>query len=317
MADARRATTDAGRATRGARPASPGPTPARKPSWLRVKLPDPAPFRATARLLDELRLHTVCDEARCPNKGECFGSGIATFLILGDGCTRGCAFCAVGPVHDRPPAPDPDEPRRLAEAVRRLGLAHVVVTSVTRDDLPDGGASHFGATVRAVRDAAPEATVELLVPDFGGEAEALLTVLESGPDVLAHNLETVPRLYPVVRAAASYERSLELLRRTAATRDAGSGVARRPVVKTGLMLGLGETMDEVDAVLADCVASGVDLVTVGQYLQPGPACLPVARYVEPAEFDALHRRGASLGLRIVAGPFVRSSYRAGEALAGP
>jgi len=304
------------RGTTDARPATLGPAATRKPPWLRVTLPDPAPFRATAGLLDELGLHTVCDEARCPNKGECFGSGTATFLILGDVCTRGCSFCAVGLAHEPPPAPDPDEPRRLAEAVRRLGLAHAVITSVTRDDLPDGGAAHFAATVRAVHCSAPDATVELLVPDFRGEPQLLHIVLEAGPDVLAHNLETVPRLYPVVRPAAGYERSLELLRRAAAAREAVDGSVRRPVVKTGLMLGLGETMDEVDAVLADCVAAGVDLVTVGQYLQPGPGCLPVARYVEPAEFEALRGRGASLGLHVVAGPFVRSSYRAREALAG-
>jgi len=282
--------------------------PARKPSWLRVTLPAAAPFRATAGLLEELRLHTVCDEARCPNRGECFASGTATFLILGDACTRACGFCAVGLSGERPGAPDPDEPRRLAAAVRRLGLSHVVVTSVTRDDLPDGGAAHYAATIRAVRATCPTATIELLVPDFAGADDALATVLEARPDVLAHNLETVPRLYPLVRAGAGYRRSLELVRRVA------SALRDRPVVKTGLMLGLGEAMDEVDAVLADCVAAGVDLVTVGQYLQPDPACLPVAGYVEPAEFDALRARGEALGLRVVAAPFVRSSYRAHEAL---
>jgi len=292
----------------------------RKPSWLRVTLPEPAPFRATATLLDELRLHTVCDEARCPNRGECFGAGTATFLILGDMCTRDCAFCAVGLAPERPTAPDPGEPRRLAEAVRRLRLAHVVVTSVTRDDLSDGGAAHYAATVHAVRADVPQATVELLVPDFGGDGVALATVLEAGPDVLGHNLETVPRLYPAVRAAAAYERSLELLAWAASWRDLREpGKARTsevtgPLVKTGLMLGLGETMAEVDAVLADCVAAGVDLVTVGQYLQPAPVRLPVARFVEPAEFDALRVRGEALGLRVVAGPFVRSSYHAAETL---
>jgi len=289
---------------------------ARKPPWLRVRLPEPAPFRATAGLLDELRLHTVCDEARCPNKGECFGAGTATFLILGDDCTRACAFCAVGckggdGTRGHRASPDPDEPRRLAEAARRLGLSHVVVTSVTRDDLSDGGAAHYAATVAAVRVALPGAAVELLVPDFRGAVAPLRTVLAAAPDVLAHNLETVPRLYPAVRPAATFERSLALLRRVARAR----GDRDRPLVKTGLMVGLGETMDEVDAVLADCVAAGVELVTIGQYLQPGPRCREVARYVAPAEFDALGERGAALGLHVVAGPFVRSSYRAGEALA--
>jgi lipoyl synthase len=282
-----------------------------KPAWLRVRLPAPAPFRATAGLLDELELHTVCDEARCPNRGECFASGTATFLILGDTCTRGCGFCAIGRAPSRPAAPDGDEPRRVAAAATRLGLRHVVVTSVTRDDLADGGAAHFAATIVALREALPAATIEVLVPDFGGRAAALRTVLAAGPDVLAHNLETVSRLYGEVRSGASYRRSLELLRRAARTGD----TAPRPtLVKTGLMLGLGETPGEVADVLADCAAAGADLVTVGQYLSPA-GCLPVARYVPPDEFEALVPLGARLGLRVVAGPFVRSSYRAGEALA--
>jgi lipoyl synthase len=288
-------------------------TTVRKPSWLRVTLPRPALFRATAELLDDLDLHTVCEEARCPNKGECFGRGTATFLILGERCTRSCGFCAVGR-SPRPAAPlDSDEPRRVAEAARRLGLSHVVVTSVTRDDLDDGGASQFAATIRAVRRSVPGATVEVLVPDFGGEPAALRAVLAATPDVLDHNLETVPRLYATARPAAVYERSLALLRAAA---GAGSDPTGRPLVKTGLMLGLGESSDEVDAVLADCVASGVDLVTVGQYLRPAEGCLPVARYVTPEEFDAVAARGERLRLRMVAGPFVRSSYRAAEALAG-
>jgi len=301
-----------------------------KPAWLRVRLPAPAPFRVTARLLDELELHTVCDEARCPNRGECFAAGTATFLILGDTCTRGCGFCAIGRAPARPAAPDGDEPRRVAAAATRLGLRHVVVTSVTRDDLPDGGAGHFAATITALRASLPATTVEVLVPDFAGRAADLRTVLAAGPDVLAHNLETVPRLYRTVRRGASYDRSLALLRRAAAWRDtptaavtaqtggpsgqASSTSARPPLVKTGLMLGLGETADEVGAVLADCAAAGADLVTVGQYLSPR-GCLPVARYVAPDEFAALVPSGERLGLHVVAGPFVRSSYRAGEALA--
>jgi len=293
-----------------------------KPAWLRVRLPAPAPFRATVGLLDELALHTVCDEARCPNRGECFAAGTATFLILGDTCTRGCGFCAIGRAPARPAAPDGDEPRRVAAAAARLGLRHVVVTSVTRDDLPDGGAGHFAATIAALRASLPAATVEVLVPDFAGRAVDLGTVLAAGPDVLAHNLETVPRRYGTVRRGASYARSLALLRRAAASRartaagaaHTGGSSARPTLVKTGLMLGLGETADEVGAVLADCAAAGADLVTVGQYLSP-TGCLPVARYVAPDEFAALVPLGKRLGLRVVAGPFVRSSYRAGEALA--
>jgi lipoic acid synthetase len=303
-----------------------------KPAWLRVRLPEPARFRATAGLLDELDLHTVCEQARCPNKGECFAAGTAAFLILGDACTRTCGFCAVGRSSarsspsgsspsgsspsrrssERPSPPDIDEPRRVAAAVGRLGLSHVVVTSVTRDDLPDGGAAHYAATVGAIREALPEASVEVLVPDFRGRAAALRTVLAARPDVLNHNLETVPRLYDEVRPGAGYALSLELLRVAARCRGAGAPA----LVKTGLMLGLGETADEVGAVLADCVAAGVDLVTVGQYLCPGAGCLPVVRYVPPDEFAALVPLGERLGLRVVAGPFVRSSYRAAESYAG-
>ena len=283
-----------------------------KPAWLRVRLPDPAGFRATAGLLDELDLRTVCDGARCPNRGECFASGTAAFLILGDACTRTCGFCAVGRSAGEPSPPDGDEPRRLAAAAGRRGLSHVVVTSVTRDDLPDGGAAHFAATVEALRAALPEASVELLVPDFRDRPAALGTVLAARPDVLNHNLETVPRLYGEVRPGASYERSLELLRAAARSKGAGGPA----LVKSGRMLGLGETADEVGAVLADCVAVGVDLVTVGQYLCPTVGCLPVVRYVPPEEFAALPPLGERLGLRVVAGPFVRSSYRAAESFAG-
>ena len=283
-----------------------------KPAWLRVRLPDPASFRATAGLLDELDLRTVCDGARCPNRGECFASGTAAFLILGDACTRACGFCAVGRSAGEPSPPDGDEPRRVAAAAGRLGLSHVVVTSVTRDDLPDGGAAHFTATVEALRAALPEASVELLVPDFRDRPAALETVLAARPDVLNHNLETVPRLYGEVRPGASYRRSLELLRGAARRK----GVGGPALVKSGLMLGLGETADEVGAVLADCVAAGVDLVTVGQYLCPTAGCLPVVRYVPPEEFANLPPLGERLGLRVVAGPFVRSSYRAAESFAG-
>jgi len=311
---------------------SDAPARRRKPAWLKVKAPEPRRYRATGALLDEHELRTVCREARCPNKGECYASGTATFLILGDTCTRGCRFCAVehagaASAHDAvgparaaqgPCAIDPDEPRRVAEAARRLGLRHVVITSVTRDDLADGGAGHFAAAVEAVRAELPQATVEVLIPDMGGDQAALAAVLAARPDVLNHNLETAPRLYPRVRPQARYARSLELLARAAAWARALYAVTPsgrpRPLVKTGLMVGLGETADEVAAVLVEAAAAGVDAVTIGQYLQPDAACLPVARYVPPAEFADYEERGAALGLTVVAAPFVRSSYRAGELL---
>jgi lipoyl synthase len=324
----------------GAGRTTPAPHGGRKPAWLRLKAPAPRQYRATGTLLDELGLHTVCEEARCPNKGECFGAGTATFLILGDACTRACRFCSVEHASTGGQAlcaPDAGEPGRVAEAAARLGLRHVVVTSVTRDDLQDGGASHFAATVHAVRGAVRGATVEVLIPDLGGDEEALSAVLAARPDVLGHNLETVPRLYPRVRPQGGYGRSLELLDRAAAWARGATAVARdgararasvrpadwsgpgaaRPLVKTGLMVGLGETADEVEQVLGDAAGAGVDLVTIGQYLQPRRDCLPVARYVEPAEFAAWGRRGAELGLSVTAAPFVRSSYRAGDALHGP
>jgi len=321
----------------------------RKPDWLKVKAPEPRHYRATGALLDELGLHTVCREARCPNKGECYASGTATFLVLGDVCTRGCRFCSVGhavPASDVAAAAptraaaglcavDPDEPRRVAEAARRLGLRHVVVTSVTRDDLPDGGAGQFAAAISAVREAVPQATVEVLIPDLGGDDAALRAVLAARPDVLGHNLETVPRLYPRVRPQARYARSLELLARAATwARGAASASSAggpesapapapvgftlaRPLVKSGLMVGLGERTAEVEEVLRDCAAAGVDAVTIGQYLQPHAACLPVVRYVAPTEFASHEKRGAALGLQVAAAPFVRSSYRAGELLGRP
>ncbi len=285
--------------------------PVGKPSWLRVRVPDAAPFRATAGVLERLALHTVCDAARCPNRGECFAAGTATFLILGELCSRGCGFCAIARAAGPAAAPDTDEPRRVAAAAGLLGLRHVVVTSVTRDDLPDGGAAHYAATVRALHAALPQASVEVLVPDFRDRPGALETVLAARPQVLNHNLETVPRLYGEVRPGASYERSLALLRAAARRRGAGAPA----LVKTGLMLGLGESGDEVAGVLADCAAAGADLVTVGQYLRPAAGCLPVARYVPPEEFAALAPLGERLGVRVVAGPFVRSSYRAAASFA--
>ena len=308
-------------AGRSGQPSAPG----RKPAWLKRKTPAPRQYRATGALLDELQLHTVCREARCPNKGECYASGTATFLILGDVCTRACTFCAVeGEGKSGPDARaeeaagvcalDDDEPRRVAEAARRLGLRHVVITSVTRDDLPDGGATQFAAAISAVRAATPDATVEVLIPDLGGDAEALRVVLAARPDVLNHNLETVPRLYPQVRPQARYARSLELLARAAVWARSPEPDRARPLVKTGLMVGLGETAAEIGDVLADAAAGGVDAVTIGQYLQPNAGCRPVARYVTLEEFEDYERRGAALGLTVVAAPFVRSSYRAGELL---
>ena len=313
---------------------SDAPDRGRKPSWLKVRAPEPRQFRATGALLDELELHTVCREARCPNKGECFSSGTATFLILGDSCTRGCRFCAVQTGSTAGScAVDADEPRRVAEAARRLGLRHVVITSVTRDDLPDGGAGHFAAAVEAVRAELPLATVEVLIPDLGGDEAALAIVLAARADVLDHNLETVPRLYSEVRPQADYSRSVRVLRRAAMwARGAASASSRvdlerasaptfigaplvRPLVKSGLMVGLGETAGEVAAVLADCAAAAVDVVTIGQYLQPEAGCLAVARYVAPEEFREYARRGSDLGLKVTAAPFVRSSYRAAELLA--
>jgi lipoyl synthase len=322
--------------TPGEAPTARGRKLGRKPAWLKHRPPAPARYRATGALLDELDLHTVCREARCPNKGECYASGTATFLILGDVCTRGCRFCAVeGEGANAAGAsggatrgvagvcpPDEDEPHRVGEAARRLGLRHVVVTSVTRDDLQDGGAAQFAATIAALRASVPDATVEVLIPDLGGDEAALRAVLAARPDVLNHNLETVPRLYPQARPQARYERSLELLARAAAwARAPEAAPARpavrspaRPLVKTGLMVGLGETTGEVAGVIAAAAAAGADAVTIGQYLQPHAACLPVARYVPPAEFEGYERCGAALGLTVVAAPFVRSSYRAGELL---
>lgn len=279
-------------------------TVARKPPWLKARLGLAERAGEVHRTLDGLGLRTVCRDALCPNRARCFSRGTATFMILGETCTRACPFCAVpGGI---PPAPDPEEPRRVAEAARRLGLSHVVVTSVARDDLPDGGASHFAATVSALRALRPSATVEVLVPDFGGDAEALAAVLAAGPDVLNHNLETVPRLYPRVRPAAAYGRSLEVLARARSLRP---GVT----TKSGLMLGLGEREEEVLEVLRDLRRAGCDLVTLGQYLQPSRCHLPVAEYLPPGRFAAYRRAALDLGFRgAVAGPLVRSSYHAGD-----
>ncbi|MBC8450125.1 MAG: lipoyl synthase [Chloroflexi bacterium] len=270
--------------------------------WQRVSAAAEAAVARMVRLLADLGLHTVCQEARCPNIAECFSRGTATFMILGDTCTRDCRFCAVR--HGQPAPPDAQEPERLAEAAVRLGLRHVVVTSVTRDDLSDGGAGHFAATVRAVRCRWPRATVEVLIPDFNGSRAALEIVLAAEPDVLNHNLETVPRLYPQVRPRADYRRSLGVLA-WAKTR------APRLITKSGLMLGLGERTAEVLQVLYDLRRARCDLLTLGQYLQPTEHQIPVTRYIPPAEFAHYGARARALGFRgTAAGPLVRSSHQA-------
>jgi len=278
----------------------------RKPAWLRRGIPA-APAHARLRsLLDGDRLHTVCQEARCPNCEECFGRGTATFLILGEICTRRCRFCTV--TQGIPQPPDLDEPRRVAEAAARLNLDYVVVTSVTRDDLADGGAGLFAATIRLLKDRRPGGRVEVLIPDFRGDEAALQTVLTARPDCLNHNLETVARLYPLVRPQAVYGRSLDLLRR------ASRSVAV-PVVKSGMMLGLGEEPGEVEEALRDLLAAGCRSLTLGQYLQPNRDALPVSRFVPPEEFDWWREKALAMGfIRVASGPFVRSSYHAGSAV---
>lgn len=276
----------------------------RLPAWLRRPIAHSGAVARVGEVLDELNLHTVCQSAKCPNRGECFGEGTATFLVMGDSCTRNCRFCAV---ESRPPAPlDADEPRRVAVAASRMGLKHVVITSVTRDDLPDGGASHFVAVIQAVRRALPEAAIEVLTSDFGGDLTAVDLVAQALPDVFNHNVETVPRLYAEVRPEADYERSLGVLRRVA---ESGLEVP----VKSGLMLGLGETVAEVHAVMDDLRDAGVSMLTLGQYLRPSPRHLPVVEFVEPAVFGELAREAYRKGFAAVASaPFVRSSYHAGE-----
>jgi lipoic acid synthetase len=275
---------------------------ARKPAWLKVRAPGGPHYMRLKALMRERKLHTVCEEARCPNIGECWEERTATFMILGDVCTRRCGFCAVA--HGRPEWEDWGEPDRVGRTVAEMGLAHVVVTSVNRDDLADGGSEMFARTIGAIRCEAPDCRVEVLIPDFQGVESALDTVLRARPDVLNHNIETVPRLYREVRPGSRYERSLELFGR--ARRHATA-----PVVKSGMMLGLGETLDEVRATMADLHAAGVELLTLGQYLRPSPRHLPVVRYVPPEEFTALGAEGRALGFRHVeAGPLVRSSYHA-------
>lgn len=271
----------------------------RKPEWLKKKI-DIKELGKMQALLRSLSLHTVCEGADCPNRGECFKAGTATFMILGNTCTRGCRFCAVG--KGRPAPPDPAEPEHVADAAQKLGLKHVVVTSVTRDDLPDGGASHFAKTIRALNNRLPQSTVEVLIPDFKGSEEALNFVIAAQPDVVNHNLETVPSLYSTVRPQAVYKRSLELLKRVKQ-----SGI----LAKTGIMVGLGETEREVLRVLDDIAAIGCDMLTIGQYLAPSKEHLPVAEYVLPETFDKYKQEALERGIKYVASaPLVRSSYNA-------
>ncbi|MBK9372944.1 MAG: lipoyl synthase [Holophagales bacterium] len=286
-----------------------GETP--RPDWLKVRLVDNDDTRGILDLVKRKHLNTVCQEAQCPNIFECWGrERTATFMLMGDVCTRRCGFCAVTQGIGR--ALDPQEPRHVAEAVRELGVRHAVITSVNRDELPDGGAAHFAATIRAVRELNPGVTVEVLVPDFLGNAAALETVLAAAPEVLNHNTETVPRLYRRVRPDAVYERSLELLARAASWRDGRVPSMR---VKSGIMVGLGETLDEVLETMRGIRAAGTDVLTIGQYLQPHARRLPVERWWTPAEFAGLREEGLSMGFAVVeAGPLVRSSYHARAAL---
>lgn len=276
----------------------------RIPPWLRVRLPQGRSFSDTGKLLSDLNLNTVCQNARCPNTWECFSKSVATFLILGRECTRNCAFCNISP--GRPEAVDPGEPERLAEASVRLGLRHIVITSVTRDDLPDGGAAHFAASIHAVRRRLPQCTVEVLIPDFRGDEAALMTVLEARPEVLNHNVETAPRLYRHIRPQADYAQSLELLRRVASHASAVPA-------KSGLMAGLGETDEELRQTVRDLAQAGCSMITVGQYMRPSRQHPPVQRYLHPDEFEALAEFGRSLGVpKMFCAPLVRSSYHAAE-----
>jgi len=283
----------------------PSARPVRRPEWLKVRMPGGDDYFELKRVMRRLELHTVCESARCPNVGECWAHRTATFMILGNLCTRRCGFCAVP---KGKPAGEVDwaEPARVAEAAEAIGLKYVVVTSVDRDDLDDGGSTLFAMTIESLRRRIPECKVEVLIPDFRGSDDALATVLHAKPDVLNHNIETVPRLYRVARRGSRYERSLRLLRQSRA-------IAPSIPTKSGMMVGLGETFDEACEVLADLAAAGVDIVTIGQYLRPSGEQLPVARFYAPEEFAALRREGLAGGIRHVeSGPLVRSSYHAHE-----
>ena len=277
----------------------------KKPPWIKVRLPSNPVFWSTKALVADLKLHTVCEEAQCPNRWECWSQGTATFMIAGDRCTRACGFCAVKTA--KPFALEVDEPQRVATATKRMGLNHVVITAVARDDLPDGGAEHFARTIEAVRLENPGITIEILVPDFNGKDEALQLVMDARPHIFNHNLETVERLTPLVRSRAVYHRSLHVLRRAA---EIAPG---RVATKSGLMLGLGETDEELMQALDDLRAHGVTVLTLGQYLRPSPKHLPVVEYILPGKFDWWKTVAADKGFRHVAsGPLVRSSYHAAD-----
>ncbi|GLH70071.1 lipoyl synthase [Geothrix rubra] len=290
-------------------PVLPGP----RPDWLKIRVPAPEVVAEVESLIREQRLVTVCEEARCPNLHECWGvHRTATFMLMGEICTRHCGFCNVG--KGRPGDLDPGEPQRVAEAVARLGLRFAVVTSVNRDDLPDGGAAHFAATIRWIRALSPACGVEVLVPDFRGNEAALRTVLEAQPEVLNHNVETVPHLYRRVRPDADYRQSLDVLRRAADWRDTHAPAMR---VKSGIMVGLGETPEQVLELMADWRRSRVDIATLGQYLPPSELHLPLHRFVEPAEFEMYRAKGLEMGFqRVESAPLVRSSYHARESYGG-
>lgn len=281
---------------------TPAPPDARKPAWLKVRAPGGPRYIRLKGLMREWKLHSVCEEAHCPNIGECWEDLTATFMILGDVCTRNCGYCAV--THGRPTWEDREEPERVGQAVRTLGLEHVVVTSVNRDDLADGGAAVFAATVRAIRREAPGCQVEVLIPDFQGSAEALETVLEARPDILNHNTETVPRLYRLARHGGRYERTLELFRRA-------RGRVPPLLTKSGIIVGLGEERGELLATMSDLRGADVNILTLGQYLRPSSRHLPVARFYHPDEFRELAEEGRRMGFaHVEAGPLVRSSYHA-------
>jgi len=275
-----------------------------KPEWLKVRAPGSPSYLRLKGLMRELNLHTVCEEAQCPNIGECWNHGTATFMILGDVCTRACSYCAVA--HGRPAAVDPAEPVRVASAIETLDLSYVVITSVDRDDLADGGASIFADTIRETRKRLPECRIEVLIPDFQGSEAALTSVLDARPDILNHNTETVPRLYRMARSGGRYARTLELL-------DRARGYAPDIPTKTGLMVGLGEEHDELVATLEDLRGVGCGILTIGQYLRPSLAHAPMVRYYHPDEFAALKRIALDMGfVHVESGPLVRSSYHAHE-----
>jgi len=291
-------------ATKDAGAPSPDEWPRRKPDWMRVRAPGGGNYRRLKDMIRGMDLHSVCEEAHCPNIGECWERGTATFLILGDVCTRNCPYCAIG--HGRPEDLDEDEPRRVAEAVAEMRLRHCVITSVDRDDLPDGGARIFAEVIREIRERLPTCSVEVLTPDFRGDEDAIRTVIEARPAIFNHNMETVERLHRTARPGGRYERSLGVL---SAARSMDDDV----LIKTGIMLGLGEREDDILAFMDDALAAGIQILTLGQYLRPSEDHLPIDRYVTPEEFDEWKRVGEAKGfLHVESGPLVRSSYHARE-----